>query len=136
MFFYVLEGETYDEYEKTIFMSEEKYSEKEFKDIIKKAYKHCCEVIIKNNDYNEKCEYFLKHQSVLWNKKFNDYIESISNLKAIYGDEIIHVGLGITPNENTKELNDCLKSLDLINCKEKCSKKSIDKKYNCVYEEF
>ena len=39
MYFYVLDGGSYEEYYKTVFKSETKYSKEEFMEIIKDAYR-------------------------------------------------------------------------------------------------
>ena len=133
MYYYVLDGSTFEEFHKTVFESEVKYSEEEFKNIIKKAYDHWCRVLIEEYGEEEYCSYFLKPGFILWDKKFNDYVSSISDLKAIYGDVRVHVGLGITPNENTVELLDTLKATGMLNCRENCENKF--KSYPCVYED-
>ena len=128
MYYYIL-----DVYHKTIFKSETNYSNEEFLEIIKKAYKSSCESICREYDFiDRRCD-FLIGITVLWNDKFNEIIEEISDLEIIRPSEHVHVGLSITPNENNRTILRCLQSLDLGDCKTNCDVDKINKKYHCAY---
>ena len=133
MYYYVLDGESYDVYHKTVFKSRTKYSNDEFMEIIKNAYKSGCESICREYNFIDKRCDFLIGLTVLWSDKFNEIIEQISDLEMIKPTEQVHVGLSITPNENSRNILSCLQSLDLGDCKSNCDQNKINKKYHCAY---
>lgn len=133
MYYYVLDGESYDIYHKTVFKSETRYSNDEFLEIIKKAYRLGCELICREYEYiDRRCD-FLIGLTVLWNDKFNEIIEEISDLEIIRPNEHVHVGLSTTPNENSRKILSCLQSLDLGDCRTDCDADKIIQKYHCAY---
>lgn len=132
MYYYVFDGETYEEYHKTVFMSEIKYSREEFLEIIKKAFKIRCESICDEYEIVERCDILIGTYE-LWSDEFNETVESISDLEVIKADEWIHVGLGTTPNRIKWEILNTLQSLRIPDCKNKCKSDRINKKYRCVY---
>lgn len=134
MHYYVLDGESYEVYYKTVFKSKTRYSQEEFLEIVKKAYNSCCEEIYNEYDFiDTRCD-FLIGLTVLWEENFNEIIEKISDLEVIKADEWIHVGLSITPNENSWKILNTLQSLDCLpDCRSTCSTDKTNKKYHCVY---
>lgn len=137
MYFYVLDGGSYEEYYKTVFYSKTKYSHEQFMDLIKKAYEHRCNEIINEYDISKRCDFFLRVSMVLWSKQFNEYLEKISDLKAIEGDEKIFVGTCTTPNRNTNEINKCLRNLNIPDCRDICSEDNKRlKELNCCFEDY
>ena len=137
MYFYVLDGGSYEEYYKTVFKSETKYSKEEFMEIIKDAYRIRCEEVSKEYDIQERCDYLLKVESILWEKEFKDVVSRISELEVIKPDEKISVGTGITPNTNTRKIERSLLSSDLHDCKNDCRNDGeYLKDLHCKYIEY
>ena len=133
MHYYFLEGGSYEEYYKTEYMSETKYAQEEFFDIIKKAYEIRCDKICQEKDMKNRCDWFLEPSTVLWNQKFDDVVESISDLKAVKADERIFIGVSITPNENTRSLFKVIQPLDIPDCRDNCEQYEMLKESCCVY---
>lgn len=120
MYFYVLDGGSYDEYYKSVFYSETLYSQEEFMDIVKRAYVYCCDEISQEYEINERCEFLITAGSVLWAEKFKEHIEKISDLKLIVGDERIFVGTLTSRNKNTVDIEKSLKSSKISDCINHC----------------
>ena len=133
MNYYFLEGVSYEEYYKTVYMSETRYSHEEFLDIIKKAYRIRCEKISQDPHVKNRCDWFLEPSHVLWNGEFDDVVESISDLKTLNADESICIGVSITPNVNTRSLFKAIRSLDIPDCRQDCDQYEMLKKSQCVY---
>ena len=113
-----MEGISYEEYYKTVYMSETSYSREEFLDIIKKAYRIRCEKISQDPYVKSRCDGHLEPSHVLWRKEFDDVVESISDLKTLNADESICIGVSITPNENTRSLFKAIRSWDIPDCRD------------------
>ena len=135
MKYYFLEGSSYEEYYKTVYMSETSYSREEFLDIIKKAYRIRCDKISQDPYVKSRCDWHLEPSHVLWRKEFDDVVESISDLKTLNADESICIGVSITPNENTRSLFKAIRSLDIPDCRDECDQYEMLKKSCCVYYE-
>ena len=133
MHYYILDGGSYEEYYKTEYMSETKYSREEFFDIIKKAYEIRCKKICLEKDVKKGCDWQLDLTDLLWCKDFDEVVESISDLKAVKADERIFIGVSITPNENTRSLFNVIRSLDIPDCRDNCNQFEILKDSCCVY---
>lgn len=120
MHYYVLEGESYEEYYKTVFFSDEKYSREEFEEIICRCYAEICEKIAQIEDF-ERCGYDLDPEYILWSNEFNALVERTSELRVIKGDVIMSIGTGITPNHNTKKLYDAIDFSKVPHCNSSCT---------------
>ena len=137
MYFYVLEGGSYEEYYKTVFFSERRYSSNEFMQIVKEAYRMSCEDRVKKYGIPERCDFCLTVESILWRKHFNSIVEKISDLTVIHGDEKISVGTCTTPNENTREIERSLLDSDIDDCRSNCSEEDgWLKKLKCKYIDY
>lgn len=134
MYYYVLDGGSYEEYYKSVYASKTRYSQEEFMDLIKKAYKMCCEDALHEFDIKSKCDSFLRVEYILWDEKFHENLAKISNLIVIEGDEKIHVGTSITPNGNTREIHRVVNGLELPDCRDSCKTNAMLKEYFCLYE--
>lgn len=133
MYFYILEGESYEEYYKTLFMSKTKYSEEEFEEIICRAYAEICEKANFNKNF-KRCGYDLDAENILWGKYgFNNLVEEISDLIVIYGDEIMSIGTSITPNEKTRKLYDTIDFSKIPDCNDPCKDNRRYKLRECWY---
>lgn len=135
MYFYVLDGGSWEEYYKTVFCSKTKYSEEEFMEIIKKSYLHTSGEISKEYKIHQGCDFCINVGIVLGSDKFNEYLERISDLKVIDGDVKIHVGTSISRNENTNKIESTLISSNFFDCADNCEYENDDwhKKRLCLY---
>lgn len=142
MFYYILEGSTYDEYQKTIFMSDIVYTQEEFEHIIIDTYRKFAQPILESDEYRA-CGFDLAHEDFFWFYHFDKERE-----KAVYGYlketyelipvelcaiATVHIGLGITPNQMTKRMNDALDYSKAHDCRNNC--RYEDRKYDCKFEE-
>lgn len=142
MYYYVLEGGTYDEYNKSVFISPVKYTQEEFENIIIKTYSKFAQVILEDNKYYD-CGYDLEPDKFFWNS-FDD--SAISFLKTEYNlfplesciEAKVYIGLGITPNNMTKRLYNSLDYSKKHDCRLTCRYTDKEdekiKKYGCRYE--
>lgn len=139
MYYYILEGGTYEEYHKTVFISPVEYTQEEFENIIIKAYSKFAQVVLEDNEYYD-CGYDLEPDMFFWNN-FDDSV--ISFLKTeynlfpldLYTKAKVYIGLGITPNNMTKRLYDSLDYSKKHDCRLTCiyTDEKI-KKHRCRYE--
>lgn len=144
MYYYILEGSTYDEYHKTIFMSDIKYTQEEFENIIIDTYRKFAQPILESDEYHA-CGFELAHEDFFW-FYFNDerkkavygYLKETYELIPVESNTMakVHIGLGITPNQMTKRMSDALDYSKAHDCTTNCLYE--DSKYGkieCKFEE-
>lgn len=132
MYFYTLEGGSFEEYYKTVYMSKTKYTKQEFLDIITEAYKYVCEEILPTKECYGLCFNDFEVENILWdcdlrkgsveNNDFNTYIKTYYNLIPVETDEnaTVFVGTCTTPNEITKIIKKSVDKNTMPSCKGSC----------------
>lgn len=153
MYFYVLEGGSFEEYWKTIYFSETLYTEKEFKQILLDAYQHACNKVISEEHWKPCFSSELRVESIFWawgdewydycTNDFNKYIRAHSDLIPIENTKVqvkVSVGTCITPNANTLFFEDSIDVKDYADCHDDCIYDIEDKphwhKLHCVYDDI
>lgn len=133
LYFYLLDAAGYEEYYKVVFYSTHKYSQKEFEDIIFKAYKKYCDYLLANEEYC-KCfpNIYLSIDDAIIDDKFIDFITDISDLHCTNNNYSSHVRFSI--NGKMTEWDNRLRSIrdDLnvdVSCWDDCPVRDEEMKH-------
>lgn len=109
MYFYIIEGGSYEEYYKDIYYSETLYSQEEFEKIVIDAYKYVCEEVKAKKPNFHRCYNDFKPEHICWESEFGDnefidWIEKNTDLKIINNPTAsMDIGTCTTPSEDTKK---------------------------------
>lgn len=134
MYYYILEGGSYEESFKDIYCSETLYTQEEFENIVISAYKYYFEEIEFKKGNFHRCGLSFDPAYICWESEFISWIEENTDLKVI--DKAVasmDIGTSITPNENTKKLKRGIDFTKMPHCRDNCID---DDKYDCTYPDL
>ena len=142
MYFYILEGGTYDEYFKDIYFSETLYTQEEFEKIIMNAFKYFVEEIEFKNEYFHRCFTDFDPAYICWSDDFEKnefikWIEENSDLKIINKPvALMSIGTFSTPTKDTIKLKSGIDYSKMPQCRDNCVNEKdgvLGIKFNCTY---
>ncbi|MBR5504289.1 MAG: hypothetical protein IKV87_07605 [Methanobrevibacter sp.] len=140
MYFYIIEGGTYDTYLKDIYYSEKLYSQEEFENIVKNAYKYVCEEVKSKDKHFYGCCSAFNPESICWDYEesesdFVNWIEENSDLRIINKpDASMEIGTCTTPTNDTVKLESSIDYSKVPNCKDKCHHGKYKCNEDCLFE--
>ena len=142
MYFYIIEGGSYEEYYKDIYYSETLYSQEEFENIVIKAYKYVCEEVEAKKPHFYRCYHNFEPEHICWESEFGDnefvdWIEKNTDLKIINKPTAsMDIGTCTTPTKDTNKLKRAIDYSKVPHCKDNCVNDEEDImsiKFDCTY---